>query len=68
MPAIHWLQMLQDHCLLQAELTTSLSKAEQESAAVREADQLAGASAAQLAARQAQEQVLFWGSGFGSKY
>lgn len=47
----------------QAELSTSLLKAEKKSAATKEADQLAGASAAQLASRQAQEQVRLsdWG-------
>lgn len=42
---------------LQLALTSSLTQAEQASAAAREADQAAGASAAQLASRQAQEQV-----------
>ena len=42
---------------LQLALTSTLTQAEQASAAVREADQAAGVSAAQLASRQAQEQV-----------
>ena len=42
---------------LQAELTTSLTKGVEKIATAREADQAAGASAAQLASRQAQEQV-----------
>ena len=41
----------------QAELSTTLTRQEQETEAVKEADQAAGASAAQLASRQAQEQV-----------
>ena len=43
--------------LLQAELTTSLTKGAEKMTTAKEADQAAGASAAQLASRQAQEQV-----------
>ena len=45
---------------MQAELTTSLTKGAEKMAAAKEADQAAGASAAQLASRQAQEQVLIY--------